>query len=251
MPNRWEGVRIGWIVAALVAVPLVAGCAVVIGGAGRPAAGMTPRPLTGQVIKQVLLDDGELSKLLAQSFKREPKLPPRFGGPDELSPLPASPPECAGVSFPLFEAAYRSADVKTVAQEIWFDDRTADAKVITVDEAVVALPTAADADALFAQFAEHWTQCKGTTVTRPSLTRFDPWTYKVVDAQLADSVLAASEFEVAAPAIPLEPEPVARALGVRVNCLVEVEVSFFSDHSADTTAIDVAHRMMDKVSDLS
>jgi predicted alternative tryptophan synthase beta-subunit len=57
----------------------------------------------------------------------------------------------------------------------------------------------------------------------------------------------------------LRPTPQARALGVQMNCLVEVQVVFFGERrssdpgSADinTSAVDVAHAMMDKVNALS
>jgi hypothetical protein len=37
MPSRWEGARIGRIVATLVAVPIAAGCTAVVGGTAHPA----------------------------------------------------------------------------------------------------------------------------------------------------------------------------------------------------------------------
>jgi hypothetical protein len=57
----------------------------------------------------------------------------------------------------------------------------------------------------------------------------------------------------------LQSTPQARAVGVRFNCIVEVEVVFFGDRRAsdpgsaspDTSAVDIAHAMMDKVSELS
>jgi PknH-like extracellular domain len=50
--------------------------------------------------------------------------------------------------------------------------------------------------------------------------------------------------------------PEARVVGIRVNCLVEVEVSYFSSYGRTpderkSDAIAIAHRMMDNVSDLS
>jgi hypothetical protein len=64
--------RIGRIMVALAALPLAAGCTAVVGGAARPAPGLTPRPLIGQAVSRALLDDGELAKLLGQYFKSAP-----------------------------------------------------------------------------------------------------------------------------------------------------------------------------------
>jgi hypothetical protein len=69
--------RIGRIMVALAALPLAAGCTAVVGGAARPAPGLTPRPLIGQAVSRALLDDGELAKLLGQYFKSAPDRRPR------------------------------------------------------------------------------------------------------------------------------------------------------------------------------
>ncbi|MGZ4514690.1 MAG: sensor domain-containing protein, partial [Mycobacterium sp.] len=62
------------------------------------------------------------------------------------------------------------------------------------------------------------------------------------------------------PGIPSSgPRPEARAIGVRGNCLVEVEIAFFGSTSPSNegsgdvhrSAIDIAHAMMDKVSGLT
>jgi hypothetical protein len=57
----------------------------------------------------------------------------------------------------------------------------------------------------------------------------------------------------------LRPTPQARAIGVRLNCLVEVEVVFFGGRrpsdpgsgNVDTSGVDVARALMDRVSALS
>jgi hypothetical protein len=57
----------------------------------------------------------------------------------------------------------------------------------------------------------------------------------------------------------LQPTPQSRAIGVRLNCLVEVEVVFFGDRrpsdpgtgNPDASATDIARAMMDRVSELS
>jgi hypothetical protein len=126
------------------------------------------------------------------------------------------------------------------------DPKTSPAVVIAVDEGVVALPTAVEADALFATFAQQWNRCNGKTADYRSQS------YKITDVRVADSVLAAT--------VQTSPTPIARAIGVRVNCVVEVKVPFSNDRgspdrtqSADpeTRAIDIARLMMEKVSKLS
>ena len=237
--------RIGRTLVALPAVLVAAACTQVADGTVRPARGLTPRPLTGQAVKQVLLDDSELSKMLNQPFKGSADLPPRFGGRDLLFGLDASPSECAEVQFELHKNSYGRADIRNAAQEIWWTVRLRNVKVISVTESVVALPSAVAADALFATLTQQWNRCNGATVTSDLPSGRGP-TAVISDVRAADSVLAAhvdavNTFRITS----------GRAVGVRVNCLVEVGVAFFSDHRPDGTAVRIAHQMMDKVGSLS
>jgi hypothetical protein len=51
------------VAACLVVVVLTTGCTEAFAGKARPAPELTPRPLTGQTVKQVLLDGADLSKI--------------------------------------------------------------------------------------------------------------------------------------------------------------------------------------------
>lgn len=222
---------------------------------GAPGPGITPRPLTGDTVKQVLLDNQQLGKMFDQSYKDNPNLPPRFGGANLLYESAASPPECTGVTSMLTKDAYADAKVEQVADESWWNASGYEENpaIIAVHEAVIALPGAGAADTAFATASEQWHRCDGRSVRDRN---FD---YQVSNVRAVNSVVAAT---VADTHIVLIWK--ARAVGVRVNCLVDVEVTFFSEgpgndkqprrsKSADinTAAIDVAHAMMNKVSALS
>lgn len=246
-----------WYTVIPVVVVLATGCTGGIEGTARPAPGLQPHPILGETIKQVLLDDAALGKILNQHFKGDAHLPPRFGGPEKLQTGfgVITPVECAGVSTMTVRSAYSSFDVKNVARETWWNAGDP-AKVISVAEAVVALPTAVDANALFAKFSDQWDGCNGKTVTvEGSGLNFSD---EVSDVRVANSVLAAT-VSVQLSGSPTGKRPEARAIGVRGNCLVEVEVTFFSTQSPSdqgsgdphTSAIDIAHIMMDKISALS
>ena len=234
-------VRFGRVVLPLLAMLLTAACTRTVDGSVRPARGLTPRPLTGQNVRQALLDSSELWNITGQRFQSRAEFPSRFGGRDLLFPLDASPSGCAGVVFELDESGYETADVGNIAQESWWTVGVHGVKIIDVSEAVVALPTAVAADALFARFTREWNRCNGTTVHLNFPSGGDP-TAAISDVRAADSVLAATVES-------FHSLISARAVGVRVNCLVEVDVSFFRD--PDRTAVDVAHRMMDEISRLS
>ncbi|OBI13816.1 hypothetical protein A5712_04760 [Mycobacterium sp. E2327] len=247
---------------ALMLVAAVAGgCGGVVGGTAKPAPNLKPRPLTGDTVRRVLLDGDVLSRMLNQPFAT--RKPAEFGGPDVLSQKDetVSPANCLGVTAMLQKSVYQSADVKDVAAQSWWNNGDP-AQVISVIEGVVALPSAAQAQALFAQFSQQWQQCNGTTTTEqngPISTTIVIGDVRVPDASKTIVAATNTATSVLPNMPPLRPTPQARAIGVQLNCLVELEVVFFGERrpsdpgsgNLDTSGIDVARAMMDKVSALS
>jgi hypothetical protein len=242
--------RTRFVVAWLSVVTLATGCTTVLAGTAGPVPNIKPRPLSGETVKQVLLDEAALSK---------PEWPSAFGGAEQLETAgTVSAPDCVGVTAMTEPRPYQSANVQNVARQHWWAVPTAAAKVLKVSEAVVALPTAAEATALLGKFSAQWDKCQGQTVTTaPGHVVFSD---QISDVRVADSVLAGTVLhEIRVSGFPPSPNQVARAIGVRVNCLVELYVDFFNlgdpaDEGRDyvrTTAIELAHAMMDKVSTLS
>lgn len=251
MTNRWR-----WVV-PLFAVFLAAGCTTTTTGKAGLAPNAVPRPLMGSLIQRVPLDGAALSTLLNQPFQALPPFPPVFGGSDSLgdSDVSARPADCVGVGYLTQRNVYRSVEVKSVARVSWRHDGSS-VKVDDVDEGVVVLPSAAAADDLFARFSAQWKECDGTTLTVPA-SAFGQ--RSITDVRVADSVVAATVSLRRGTHSILASVPQARAVGVRGNCVVEVAVTFFgithpSDQgSADisTSAVDIAHAMMDRISELS
>ncbi len=244
-------------------VALAAGCGAVVDGTAKPAPNIKPRPLTGATVSQVLLDDAALSRMLNQPFVS--RRPPEIGGPDKLDQKDSSvsPAACLGVTAMLHKSVYQSgpAQVKDVASESWWNNGEP-AQVISVIEGVVALPSADQAQALFARFSEQWQRCNGTTTTEQ--TGPISTTNVISDVRVANAsktiVAATNTATSVLPNMPaLQPTPQARAVGVQLNCLVEVEVVFFGDRrpsdpgsaSVETSATDIAQAMMDKINALS
>lgn len=236
---------------------LAAGCGGVVSGTAKPAPNLKPRPLSGATVQQVLLDGPTLSRMLNQPFVARD--PAQVGGPENLyrGRRSASQSGCLGVTAMLQKSVYPAADVRDVAAESWWNNGEP-AQVITVMEGVVTLPSAAQAQALFAQFSRQWQQCNGMTTSEQSGPIST--TNVISDVRATDTTVAATKTATAVlPNMPaLRPTPQGRALGVRSNCLVEVEVVFFGGRrssdpgSADlnTSALDIAHAMMDRVSAL-
>jgi hypothetical protein len=237
---------------------LATGCSATVGGAARPPANLAPRFLHGQTLKRVLLGESALSRMVKEPLEIDPHFPPLFGGPEMLPGYAGWSGNCLGVAVMMHGAAYRSANVKDVALKAWRPDAVPAAAVTAVEEAAIGLPTAADANALFATFSRQWQDCEGKTV--PIVGGTLPLEVKVSNVQSATSVVAATiSTEWSAPALVSPSIPAARAIGVRDNCLIEVEVDFGSTPSAsqkgsgdiNTSALDIAQVMRDKVGALS
>ncbi|GBG39914.1 sensor domain-containing protein [Mycobacterium montefiorense] len=240
---------------SLLGVLLATGCATAIGGKAVPAPNQLPHPVIGEKVKQVLPDSAALSKLLDRPFQAISQFPPVFGGGEILEDdYPStSPAECMGVVYMAQKSPYQSADVKNVARELWQQEGSPE-RAIDIAEGVVALPTMADAIALFAKFSAQWQQCDAKTLTVPASS----FVQNVIsDVRVKDSVVAAGVSREPGDQSILVAVPEVRALGVRGNCLVEVEAAFVGSTdltdqpSAKTDAVAIAHAMMDKVSALS
>jgi hypothetical protein len=245
--------------AALLGIGLLSvGCSVVTDGKAQPPSRLMSRSITGQTIGQVLLGDQVLSRILNQHFVIDSRLPPRFGGPETLQDLgSAAPADCLGVAEMLHQSVYGASKINDVAVETWRHARLP-AQLTSIKEGAVSLPTPADAEALFATFSRQWQSCDGQTVSLPD--DVFKLTAEITNVQVAPSVLAGTV------AIAFESRgsdsssiPAGRAIGVRGNCLVEVEVDFFNASSrslqgssvTNATAFDIARLMMDRVSALS
>ena len=249
-----------WRVGALMAIVMLAsGCSVAVDGTARPAPHTAPRSLTGQTIERVLLGRSALSRIVKEPLNIDPGFPPSLAGPESLQgDRSAWPDDCIGVAVMLQHNVYQYRKVRNIAQETWRPDSAA-ATVIGVKEGVVGLLTAADAEAQFVAFSRQWQRCEGRTVALTGGTfRLKA---KVTDVQVGASVLAATtSIELDSPNPLLEESlPAARAIGVRDNCLIEVEVDFANPperspqqpDDVDASALDIAQMMRDKVSALS
>ncbi|PQM44393.1 hypothetical protein C1Y40_05447 [Mycobacterium talmoniae] len=223
--------------------------------AARPAPGLAPQPLTGEAIKRVLPNQQQLEKLLNHPLSASHLFPPKFGGIDEmpvgvLSDPKTSPRECAGVVAQAQQGSYRGAAVQNFASE-HFAPPTASTDMVGVDTAAVNLSTPADAQALFTTFAQQWSRCDGTTVTIFGRNGDAPQETRAISSVKAtDGLLTAS---VQATNIGQQVTILRhRALGVRANCIVEVNVDvdpyFLDSRSAfASSAADIARLMMDNI----
>ncbi|WP_207568066.1 sensor domain-containing protein [Mycolicibacter engbaekii] len=245
------------ILGAAALVLLSSGCTTVVSGTVRPAADLAPTPVTGIAVREVLLDDSELTKLTGQPFRSDPSLPPRYGGLDELPDAweSAAPQDCVGAAVGGQRSVYSSANVRDAAHEFWDSSAAEDSPLTGVGEAVIALDSATEADALVEKFAQQWRSCDGVVVTRDSGTDSEA-SGEITDVSDEDAVLVAVVRTSVDGEAGLR---VSRALGSRVNCIVDVDVFWFAGEdddsdvppAGDTTAADMVRAMLDKVRNLS
>lgn len=257
-----------WLLAGVaVAVLAVAGAVVwlVIPDKPHSSSTVTAGPgITGEAVKQVLLDGAELAKTLGQPFTSTTGSP-TYGGLDQMDD-PATTSDCVGVMNVAPRHAYQSADVQSYARETWVGTTPGDAdssrlttKVMFVEESVVALPSAAAAQALFAEFAEQWKRCDGRAVNQGpgspdanSAPHLPGTEIHIANVRVTDTVLAAS---IALDKRPAAPD--ARAVGVQGNCLVGVLIAFTGVANAtgsgdpETSSAEAVRAMMNKVAKLS
>lgn len=220
--------------------------------------------ITGETVKQVLLDGAELTTMLGQPFTSTTSAP-ISGGMDEMDD-PATTTDCVGVMNVAPRHVYVSADVQGYARQTFAGTTSGDAgsnqlttKVMFVEESVVALPSAEAAHALFAKFAERWKSCDGRAInqgpdasdasTPPHLPGTE---IHITDVRVSDTVLAAS---IALDRRPNAPD--SRAVGVQGNCIVGVLIAFTGVADATgtgdpmTSSTETVQAMMSKVAKLS
>ncbi|VBA32280.1 hypothetical protein LAUMK4_05713 [Mycobacterium persicum] len=240
-----NAVRLVLVVMCSVLLTVAAGCADVVTGTAHLAANLKPHPLTGGVIKDAMLTDTELSQLFDQYFEIVGS--PAFGGPAQLFwDWPgAKQSDCAGLSHILMGETYTNAQVLTVAREMWWNSHSRlqpAATVINLEEGMVALPTMAAADALFAKFTEQWKRCVGARIAVGVNEHYEIGEVHA-DASVVEATVENHDQDI------LLRE--SHALGVRDNCIVEVSIVYFGDTAPapGKSASDVARQMVNKIGD--
>lgn len=235
--------RLAQVLGSAALVTVAAGCTEVVPGAVHAAPNLKPHPLTGDIVKDAMLTDTELSRVFDQSFEIDRS--PVFGGPAELFwDWPgAKQSDCAGLSHILMGEVYTNAQVLNVAHALWWDSHADQAPtVISLQEGVVALPTMAAADALFAKFTEQWHRCVGARVDSGIDYHYD------IGEVHADPSVVEATLENQDQNTRLRES---HALGVRDNCIVEVAITYFRDTAPapGKSAGDIARQMLNKIGD--
>lgn len=231
---------------AVTALLLAPGCAAQVDGTAKPAAGATDPDGVGRQIVQVLPTNSEIVELLGPDFRDDEKFPPTVGGMDVMadgvrSESQYSPLDCLGVTSPLMRVVYENAPVRAYAETSNF----------AAPAGAVALQSPPDARKLFAEFVTQWQRCNGITATSftPAGSSTDQLFEITEVTSTADMVTAM--FRSGSATDGGVWSYTARALGVKQNVIVDVEVRGDVWHTGEpvpaNNAEKVAQLMLEKV----
>lgn len=234
---------------------LLASCTKVADGSVIAAPGLQLGPISGADLQKILPTETELADVLGESIPPDTDDPEVTGKLSDMAnglatDADASPHDCVGVAAELQRSIYQDTKISEFASARWQQPRGSTSDVTRAVTAVVAFPTTSDANEVFDDFAKQWKDCDGTLVKTPYENDF--FSDGISNVRNENSVIAA-DIEVARPAHSVE-WPSLRAIGVRANCLIEVELTFFGGSAAPSkfsdSAVTVTRSMMDRVAEV-
>lgn len=235
---------------------LLAGCTAVTDGTAAPGEGLPLRPLTGSQLEDALPTDEQIADLLDDRLAPDPDGHALSGGVSDMadglsSEAQASPHECVAATSPLQRSMYQDTDLTDFTSFEWRLPDSEDGDVLGTTTGVAAFPSAATANDVFEMFTEQWEACDGIVVEVPT-DDGDYFTDEIANVVLENSVVSA-DIRTAKPSASIS-WPRLRAIGVRANCLVEVDVSFLGGDrppaGMSNVAIELAHFMMDRIAEI-
>jgi hypothetical protein len=234
---------------------LVAGCTTVTDGTVTAAKGLALGPISGATLQKVLPTESELADVLGESIPADVDEPLLEGKLSDMADglateSDASPHDCVGVIAELQRSIYTDTRMSEFASARWRQPSGSSSDLTRVVTAVVAFPATSDANDAFDDFAKQWQKCDGTFVKIPF--EADYFGDDISNVKNEDGVVSA-DYEVTRSSSSVA-WPNSRAIGVRANCLVEVEVTFFDGTSPPSqfrnSAIAVARSMMDRITEV-
>jgi hypothetical protein len=211
---------------ALAAV-ITAGCAVA--GTAQPAdfpagivgAGRSP---------DVLPTETELSSVVDTAIASRGRFPPPAATlaelPDVLLYSRVSPVECLGVTVPFDSTTFRNTHARAVDYHSWDNRDAAVQRPVSfylMSAGAFALAAPSNAWALFHKFADQWRQCRGKSTRFYNTPSPDDTLFNIVEVKATDAMITAAVIVSDA----VNHAPVSldeRALAVRSNCIVDMEV---------------------------
>jgi len=235
---------------------LLSGCTAVTAGTVQPADGLPLGPLSGSELEEVLPTEDQIADILGDRLGPDPDDPAASGGLSDMadglhSEADASPHDCVGTTSPLQRSIYQDTGLTDFTSFDWELPESDSGDVLSTTTGVAAFPSTATANDAFEAFVKQWDACDGIVVELTTAAG-DYFTDAITNVHVENSVVSA-DMLTAKPSASVS-WPRLRAIGVRANCLVEVDVSFFGGDSPpsglDDAAIELAHLMMSRVAEI-
>ena len=159
--------------------------------------------------------------------------------------------QCLGVTSPLMKKVYENSPVRAVAYYSWDNWDLGLSGHFMVRAGAVALTSPPDARALFDTFVKQWKQCQGTTMVLYQAGGGADRLHEMTNIRATDTMLSAIVMS-SSPATHTAASPDERALGIAMNCIVDVEVSDSSwrtgDPMPENRAVKIAEAMLERIS---
>ena len=160
----------------------------------------------------------------------------------------ASPIECLGAVSPFMRVVYETGDVRAAAWQE-FSNYGGGQVVSSVNAGVVAFADGAQAQQMFGGFTDRWKACEGTTVTTALHDSANTELYQKVTAVTVNGPLVSATVENSdnqGDAM----FPTERAIGLAVDCVVDVDVAVTAGppdrQRAGGRAVALAETMLEK-----
>jgi hypothetical protein len=239
---------------ALAVAMLATGCVTTVSGTGRPATGAGGIVGVGRDIARLLPDGGDFMSALGTNVS-DSGFPPSVGTLDTLpdgirTDQDASEIECLGVTSPFMKKVYESSSVQAVATQRWDNWDQGLSGSYSVDTGAIAVKNPADARALFESFADQWRKCEGKTLILYHAGGGSDQYMRITNVRVTDNTVSAIVMT-SSPATHTPESPDERALGVSMNCIVDVSVSDSSWRTGNpmprNMAVPIAEAMLNKV----
>ena len=225
--------------AAVSVCAVLAGCSGPVDGTPVVHIVEAAKPSASLPAEQVLPSADELAAVLGTSGFMGQLVK---GGADMLlqgvGETEATPVECVSATYRLQKVVYQASRVQSVASRSWAGGDL-NGPSLSGFFGVVKFATPDDAQAFFAASAQKWRRCNGQTLVLHQPERRADGLSRITDVVIAPTVVSAVVMND-------KGQLVQRALGVGLDCIVDVDITDTAG-SGRNPAVDVANLMLQKV----
>ena len=230
-------------IAALSACAVLAGCSSAPVDSAPPVVRITEaaKPSVSRPLNQVLPTGDELTTTLGVGPGFTGQLV--VGGADMLlqgvGESEATPVECVSAGYRLQKVVYAASPVREVASQSWAGGDL-NGPPLSGFFGAVKFATTDDAHGFFAASADKWRRCNGQTMVLHQPEHGADGVSRITDVVVDSTVVSAVVLHD-------DGSTIQRALGVAVDCVVDVEIADVDRGGGARGAVAVANLMLQKI----